>query len=86
MLGIWNLEFGIWNLKLMSKAIYTTIGFLLFVIGILALVLSLVGVQLSFLTWIDKPGRLFGFIVRLLMVFGGVVIVFLTRTDWREEE
>lgn len=70
----------------MSKAIYTTIGFLLFIIGLLALVLSLVGVQLSFLTWIDQPGRLFGFIMRILMLLGGVVIVFLTRTDWREEE
>lgn len=70
----------------MSKAIYTTIGFLLFTIGMLALVLSLVGVQLSFLTWIDKPGRLFGFLIRILMVLLGVVIVVLARTDWREEE
>ena len=52
----------------------------------LALVLSLVGVQLSFLTWIDKPGRLFGFLIRILMVLLGVVIVVLARTDWREEE
>jgi len=70
----------------MSRAIYTTIGFLLFTIGLMALVLSLVGVQLSFLTWIDQPGRLFGFVVRLLMILGGVVIVVLARTDWREEE
>ena len=70
----------------MSKAIYTTIGFLFFTIGFLALVLSLVGVQLSFLTWIDAPGRLFGFVVRLLMILTGIIIVVLTRSDWREEE
>jgi len=70
----------------MSKAIYTTIGFLLFIIGFLALGLSLVGVQLSFLTWIDVPGRLFGFATRLVMIIGGIIIVVLTRTDWREEE
>ncbi len=70
----------------MSKAIYTIIGFLLFTIGMMALVLSLVGVQLSFLTWIDKPGRLFGFLIRILMILLGVVIVVLSRTDWREEE
>lgn len=69
----------------MSKAIYTTIGFLLFSLGLMALVLSLVGVQLSFLTWIDSPGRLFGFIIRLLMILAGVVIVVLARTDWKEE-
>lgn len=74
------------RLNLMSRAIYTTIGFLFFTIGLMALVLSLVGVQLSFLTWIDKPGRLFGFIIRILMILAGVVIVVLARTDWREEE
>ena len=70
----------------MSKAIYTSIGFILFILGFLALGLSLVGVQLSFLTWIDAPGRLFGFATRLLMIIGGIIIVVLTRTDWREEE
>ena len=70
----------------MSRAIYTFIGFLLFLFGFMALALSLVGVQLSFLTWIDAPGKLFGFVIRLLMILSGVVIVVLTRTDWREEE
>ncbi len=70
----------------MSKAIYSLLGFLLIIIGFLALILSLVGVQLSFLTWIDAPGQLFGFVVRLLMILGGIVIVVLTRSDWREEE
>ncbi len=70
----------------MSRAIYTFIGFLLFLFGFMALALSLVGVQLSFLTWIDAPGRLFGFVIRLLMILAGIVIVVLTRTDWREEK
>ncbi len=70
----------------MSRAIYTFIGFLLFLFGFMALALSLVGVQLSFLTWIDAPGKLFGFVIRLLMILAGIVIVVLTRTDWREEK
>ena len=70
----------------MSKALYTFVGFLLFLFGFMALALSLVGVQLSFLTWIDAPGKLFGFVIRLLMILSGIVIVVLTRTDWREEE
>ena len=70
----------------MSKALYTFVGFLLFLFGFMALSLSLVGVQLSFLTWIDAPGKLFGFVIRLLMILAGIVIVVLTRTDWREEE
>jgi len=70
----------------MARTIYTFIGFLLFLFGFMALSLSLVGVQLSFLTWIDAPGKLFGFVIRLLMILSGIVIVVLTRTDWREEE
>lgn len=69
----------------MSKTLATILGFLLFIIGGMALVLSLVGVQLSFLTWIDAPGRLFGFVIRLLMILGGIVLVVLTRTNWRED-
>jgi len=70
----------------MSKTTKTIIGFLLFIIGGLALVLSLIGVQLSYLTWIDKPSALLGFVIRLLMILGGIVMVVLARTDWREDE
>jgi len=70
----------------MSKTTSTIIGFLLFIIGGLALVLSLIGVQLSFLTWIDEPSQLLGFVIRLLMILAGIVIVALARTDWKEDE
>jgi len=69
----------------MNKAILTFIGFLLFIIGFAALVLSLVGVKFAFLRWIDAPGPLFGFVVRLLMILGGIVLVVLTQTDWKSE-
>jgi len=69
----------------MNKAILTLIGFLLFIIGFAALVLSLVGVKFAFLRWIDAPGSLFGFVVRLLMILGGIVLVVLTQTDWKSE-
>ncbi len=69
----------------MKKGIWSLIGFLLIIIGITALVLSVVGVQLSFLTWIDKPGKLAGFLARLFMIMSGFIIIVLTRTDWRQE-
>lgn len=65
---------------------WTLTGFLLFCMGFMALVLSLVGVQISFLTWIDAPGRLFGFVIRLLMILSGVVIVYIHNTDWKGED
>ena len=70
----------------MKKTIWVIIGFLLFIIGFTALVLSLIGVKLTYLTWIDKPSALFGFLMRILMIIGGVVIVYLSVTDWRNQE
>ena len=70
----------------MSKGIYALIGFTLFIVGFLALFLMLVGVQLSFLTWIDAAGRLLGFLIRMAMILGGVLIIYFTQTNWRKEE
>ena len=70
----------------MNKAIFTLVGFLLFLYGFLSLVLSMIGVQLTFLTWLDGAGRLYGFIFRLLMVLGGIIIVALVQTDWKREK
>jgi uncharacterized Tic20 family protein len=68
-----------------QKDITAVIGFLLLLFGMLALVLSLVSVQLSFLTFIDGQGRLLGFVIRLLMVIIGIVLMILSRTNWRED-
>jgi hypothetical protein len=69
-----------------SKSVYAIIGFVLIILGFLSLVLMMVGVQLSFLTWIDAPGRLFGFVMRLLLIIGGFIIITLTQTNWRNVE
>ena len=70
----------------MKKTLWVIFGFLLFIIGFTALVLSLVGVKLAYLTWIDKPSALFGFLMRILMIVSGLVIVYLSVTDWRNQE
>lgn len=67
------------------KGLFTLIGFLIFLIGMSALVLSLVGVKLSFLTFIDQPSPMIGFLIRLVMVFGGIIIIVLAQTDWQKE-
>ena len=66
----------------MNKSLFSLIGFSLFIIGTMALVLSLVGVKLSFLTWIDAPGQGFGFLIRLIMIIVGIVIIVVTRSDF----
>ncbi|MCU0348688.1 MAG: hypothetical protein MUC59_17245 [Saprospiraceae bacterium] len=70
----------------MKKAAWVTVGFLLFILGFSALVLSLVGVKLSFLVWLDYPGALFGFLAKIFMIIAGIVVVYMTVTDWRVEE
>jgi len=69
-----------------NKGIITLVGFLLAGLGFTALVLSVVGVKLSFLTWIDKPGPLFGFVTRLVMIIIGIIIIYLAQTDFSGEK
>ncbi len=69
-----------------NRGLITLVGFLLAGTGFLALILSLVGLQLSFLTWIDAPGRLFGFVARLVMIIVGIVIIYLAQTNFKGEE
>ncbi|MEM8528571.1 MAG: hypothetical protein AAGG68_28290 [Bacteroidota bacterium] len=70
---------------LKRKGLWTFIGFLLFLYGFLALILSLIGAKLSFLMWLDAPSPLFGFVAKVAMVMIGLVIVYLTRSDFSGE-
>lgn len=60
-------------------------GFLLVVFGLTALVLQLVGAQWAFLQFLEMPGRLFAFVIKILMVMAGFVIFALANTNWEEE-
>ncbi len=67
-----------------SKSFYAILGFVLIMLGMLSLILLLVGVQLSFLTWIDAAGKPGGFVIRILMILSGFVIIALSQTNWRK--
>ena len=69
----------------MKKNILTIVGFLLLIFGMTALVLSLVGIKLSYLLWLDYGGALLGFVLRLLMIFGGVTMAWLANHNWEAE-
>jgi hypothetical protein len=60
------------------------VGFLVFLAGFISLVLMLVGLQLSYLVFIDTWGRSVGLVIRLLMIFGGVVLVYLMRNKFQK--
>ncbi len=54
-------------------------AFVVFMIGFVSLVLMLVGARLSFLGWIDSGGPVLGLVIRLLMTFGGLAVVYVYR-------
>jgi len=68
----------------MKKSILLFSGFLLFILGMLALILSLVGVKLAPLLWIDSWGALTGMVIRLTMILIGLLLAYIANTDWNE--
>jgi len=69
---------------MIRTTILMLLGFLLFLFGFISLVLTLVGLRLSFLSWIDEIGPGVGITIRILMIFGGVIIVYLTRSKFEK--
>jgi uncharacterized metal-binding protein len=69
-----------------NKTRYLIAGFFLFLLGFLAIVLQFVGLQLTFLVWLDAAGNLFGFVLRLLMVIAGIVLAAWASIDTEKEE
>ena len=63
-----------------------TLGFVLFVLGITSLTMTLVGARWAFLSFIDLTSvPLLGFILRILMILGGVLCVVFANTNWEKE-
>jgi hypothetical protein len=69
-----------------NKGIWSIVGFLLAAIGFLAIALSMIGIRFAFLTWLDAPGPLFGFIAKIAMIIIGILILYLAQSDFSGEE
>ena len=67
------------------RYIFMILGFLLFILGMISLVLILIGANLSYLAWIDKPGSPRGIIIRILMIGGGLVMCYLSLNPVKDE-
>ncbi|MCF8236712.1 MAG: hypothetical protein K9I85_01010 [Saprospiraceae bacterium] len=63
-----------------QKGWLTVIGFVMFLFGFLSIVLSMVGVQLQFMVWLDHFGRGWGFLARLILLMAGLLIVISDRS------
>lgn len=67
------------------RSLYFVIGFALAGSGLYALILSLVGVRLNYLVWMDAGGPLLGLLGRLFLIMGGAVVIVLGTTNWERE-
>lgn len=66
-----------------QKDLYTLIGFILFITGITSIIFNIVGVEWVLLKWLSHFNMLFGFLLKICMVVGGLVIIYLNKVNWR---
>jgi len=64
----------------------TLIGFILFFLGMLSIFLALVGIHFSFLTFLERMGRLPAFLIKVMMAVSGVVIIYLSKIHYPAKE
>jgi hypothetical protein len=69
-----------------NKGLLLLLGYLLFTLGITSVVMELVGTHWYFLAWIEQLGRLLSFILKILMLVGGILMIVLARVDWEQEK
>jgi|GEM_PF-804626 len=67
------------------RSLFTVIGFLLAGTGLLALIVSLVGLELSALAWMKALPPLAAFVAKIVMTLAGIVMIYVAQTDWERE-
>ncbi len=65
----------------MHKGHLTLIGFILFMLGSLSLILSLVGLNLSIFSFMEKMPSVTGLLVKLFLIVGGMIIMYVSKMD-----
>jgi hypothetical protein len=57
------------------------VGFAMFAVGFLSLIFMLVNVSFTFLAFLDKIEGPLGLVVKIVLMFGGMIILYLSKTD-----
>ncbi|MBK6546554.1 MAG: hypothetical protein IPO78_07885 [Saprospiraceae bacterium] len=68
-------------MELRIRSFLLILGFILFVVGLLSLILSLVSIRLSFMVPIDDLGYLKASIIKLIMVVSGIILVYFMKSN-----
>jgi len=69
----------------MRSGYVTLLGFALLVLGFLSILFTMVGLQFSFLKFITNLGGGFALLVHLIMIFGGIILMYLSRMEPEED-
>ena len=68
-----------------NKGLWLLLGYTMMTLGLTSLAMQVVGVHWAFLGILEWGGRLFSFVVKILMLIGGVLIIVFAHTDWERE-
>ena len=68
------------------RTVMMVLGFVLFILGMLSLVLILIGANFTYLAWMDKPGSPRGLLIRLFMIGGGLIMSYMALNPGNEED
>ena len=68
------------------RTVMMILGFVLFILGMLSLVLILIGANFTYLAWMDKPGSPRGLLIRLFMIGGGLIMSYMALNPGNEED
>lgn len=71
---------------LKKRGLFVLLGFILAAIGLLSIVLTLIGVQFTFLRFIEGFGQLIAFLIKLCFVVVGFVMMYIAGTDAEGKE
>lgn len=69
-----------------KRHLFTLIGFLLFLLGAIALVVNLIGLTFAITDWIDVlVGKTTAFIIKLVLTIGGLIMAIAANSKAGEE-
>ncbi|HKK89405.1 MAG TPA: hypothetical protein VJ917_11205 [Saprospiraceae bacterium] len=69
-----------------KKSIFLIVGFVLFCLGTLSIVVSLVGARFIFLSFIDQAGPMGAFLIKISLIAFGLIFVSLSKSLPREKD
>ncbi|MEE9371593.1 MAG: hypothetical protein V3V00_00920 [Saprospiraceae bacterium] len=62
----------------MKKGTWAIIGYVLFLFGVLAILLSMIGLSFKPLAFLDIFGRTGGFVLRIVCILTGLIILYIS--------